>query len=313
MVEERFLSYPLGDVLDLQCWLATMETPVLDATGVRVGGSTTGLSMDVFDILFKQLNISMKCNDCNSEGFKQLPATLDSKEGNAEVTDMVRNLMHKFLSSDGTGNNIMQAEVDRMLAEAPKRCRHSPSYRASYASATYETLDLSEATSSSMSFLSAMLSIVLVLLALFGISVLTIRMLATRRNQEYLRSLPPDQLLLVCAEQKKLEEEETIVNNMSTSMFNSVEVPVIVKWLIPIVLLGNAGLFLSGHLSKGGSVQLYIDIDGQRIIVDNFYSFSIAQSALELWDAGGKFLAVCISCCDCALLLVTRIELTDVK
>lgn len=57
-------------------------------------------------------------------------------------------------------------------------------------------------------------------------------------------------------------------------------------------LLGNIALFLSGHLSKGGEVRIYVQFGGEEIVVDDFYSFSIAQSGIELWNAGAKSLAV---------------------
>ena len=77
-------------------------------------------------------------------------------------------------------------------------------------------------------------------------------------------------------------------------MFRSKCIPLWVRLLVPLVLVGNVGLFLSGHLSVGGTVRIDILLAGQRVVIDNFFEFSIAKSTVDLWNAGGRELAILI-------------------
>ena len=63
---------------------------------------------------------------------------------------------------------------------------------------------------------------------------------------------------------------------------------------MPIIILGNIGFFLSGHLSLGATVNIEATLGEQSFKVDNFFEFSMLRSTVEIWNAGGKELAILI-------------------
>jgi len=68
----------------------------------------------------------------------------------------------------------------------------------------------------------------------------------------------------------------------------------VVRYLVPLVVLCNIGLFLSGHLNVGGTVKVDGELFGESIVIDRFFEFSIARSTVDLWNAGGRVMAVLI-------------------
>ena len=57
-------------------------------------------------------------------------------------------------------------------------------------------------------------------------------------------------------------------------------------------MLCNWVFFLSGHLSLGALVRVAINIAGEDIVLPEVFMFSMAQSTIDMWNAGGKMLAV---------------------
>jgi hypothetical protein len=78
----------------------------------------------------------------------------------------------------------------------------------------------------------------------------------------------------------------------SKSLFRSPTVPCLIRYLVPLALLGNAMLFLSGHLSLGAQVRVKAHVAGELIVLPQVFEFSLAQSTIDMWSSGGKLLAV---------------------
>ena len=91
------------------------------------------------------------------------------------------------------------------------------------------------------------------------------------------------------------KEREKDLNNRMTSLVQSTEVPLFIRVFIPIVILANIALFLSGHISLGGTVNISGSFAGQSFHVDGFFEFSMAKSTIEMWNAGAKALAILIA------------------
>ena len=49
--------------------------------------------------------------------------------------------------------------------------------------------------------------------------------------------------------------------------------------------------FLSGHLSLGATVDVEGEFAGEKIKFEKFFEFSMAQSGIDIWKAGGRELA----------------------
>lgn len=109
-----------------------------------------------------------------------------------------------------------------------------------------------------------------------------------------MQGLPSERVFLIQQKQERQEHMEAELNEMTKSMYESPEVPCIARYLVPAIVIINIGFFLSGHLNLGGRAMIDITIAGETIRVDNFYDFSIAQSTLDLWHAGGQELATLV-------------------
>ena len=92
---------------------------------------------------------------------------------------------------------------------------------------------------------------------------------------------------LVREEQYEAERQEDL-NNRMKSLVCSKEVPLIFKIGIPITIFGNIALFLSGHLSLGGTVNISGSFAGQDFNIEGFFEFSMVKSTIDMWLAGAK-------------------------
>lgn len=180
-----------------------------------------------------------------------------------------------------------------MLNNAARRCPHSPEYQKDFSSFTYESFDIDK-ESGDVSLAILVMVVGACLVAALGVLVFVIRFFTRRRHKRWLKTLPSNQLILLKSRQEKEEEKEAELNAITQSMFTSSDIPVLVRWMIPVIILGNIGFFLSGHLSLGAEVKIVASLAGQVLTIEQFYQFSMATSTLEIWQAGGKELAILI-------------------
>jgi len=64
MEEPRFLNFPLHDVLNVNCWMATIVTPELDKYGLRLGDLTMGI--EDIAMFVEEARFVMNCISCSS-------------------------------------------------------------------------------------------------------------------------------------------------------------------------------------------------------------------------------------------------------
>ena len=50
-----------------------------------------------------------------------------------------------------------------------------------------------------------------------------------------------------------------------------------IRVIIPLVIIGNIGLFLSGHLNLGATVTIIASFANQTFKVQNFFEFSVSE------------------------------------
>jgi hypothetical protein len=104
-----------------------------------------------------------------------------------------------------------------------------------------------------------------------------VRWLVRRRQRSWLGTIPSGRVYMIYREQKKEDEKGVFLRQATTSMFTSRDIPASVRYMIPVVILGNIGLFLSSHLSIGGAVNIFIEYVGEEIVIENFFEFSVAK------------------------------------
>jgi hypothetical protein len=289
--EYRFAAFPVGDVFNLDCWLATIPPPPLDEFGVRIDGAEPTAALDELLVSMKRLNLNITCNECSSPGLEELAELWSTPEASESVTDAANDFSGYFFETIADG--ILQNMIDRMLNDATRLCPHSPEYSSDFTSFQYRPFK-TETADSEVQFVVMLMIVVAALVAVVGVLVLVIKFIVRRRHRRWLRTLPNAHLMALKRRQDNEEEKEAELNAMTQSMFTSCDIPLAVRWSIPVIILGNIAFFLSGHLSLGAEVQIQARIAGQLLQFNQFYQFSMAQSTVEIWEAGGKELAALI-------------------
>ena len=129
MDSTAIMNFPIRDLLDFQCWLATMPAPTLNELGFRVDpAEERGISLTTFANKFSDLNVTVECTNCTSRGLNLLPTMLALLE-ETDVTGVLASRL-KFLVNDLVVSDTFQTLLDRMLQDAGQSCSHSPAYSA---------------------------------------------------------------------------------------------------------------------------------------------------------------------------------------
>jgi hypothetical protein len=290
IAESRFFGFPLRDSFNMHCWLATMPAPILDARGVRAYGAPISASLASLEAQVGQLAMTAKCTNCSSPRMSELTDLLSDPAAQLETTAVANDLLEYMTKL--MGGNFVQVQLDRLLNDAARKCPHSPDYDPE-ATMEYEAFEAPE-TDYSTSYLILLGGLVVAGIIISSGVVFVVRCIIHRRHKKWVARLPPHQIKRLILQQGREDSEEKFLNENTTSMFKSREIPCFVQWIIPAVIFLNIGLFLSGHLSLGATVNVEAQVAGETFTLDNILEFSIARSTIDIWNAGGRALAILI-------------------
>jgi len=121
-----------------------------------------------------------------------------------------------------------------------------------------------------------------------------VRLINEKRHKKWIATLPEAELVHIREKQKIEEEAQHRLDTETTAMVASPSIPLFVRIATPLIVLVNIGFFLSGHLSLGASVDIDVSIAGEAFTLKEIFSFSMAQSIVDMWDAGAIELAILI-------------------
>lgn len=291
IAETRLFGFPLRDVFDLNCWLATIPAPVLDPQGVRKSDSVLTASLSYLEAQVGELIVTANCTNCSSPRMADLTNFLSSPGARNETTDTANAVLDYMAQL--IGGNFLQVQIDRMLNEAARKCSHSLTYEPDAKPFAYEEFETPNPTYS-IGHLISLTAVTFTLILLVLAIVLTVKFIVRRRHNKWLIKLPPNQIKNLHYQQKSALCFEDKLNIATKSMFRSPDIPCIVQFAIPIVIVCNVLLFLSGHLSLGATVNIEAELAGEKITVEKFFEFSMARSTIDIWKAGGRELAILI-------------------
>lgn len=207
---------------------------------------------------------------------------------------LVANMVLKYGSSLLEGD-YLQNVIDKFLNEALMKCPHSVSYNPKFSGLQYQNLETRAATKTSHGFLWAILSVVLVLIFLSAAITLAVKSFNRRRHNRWVNQLSRFQVMQLAEEEKQEGLRQRDIDlRMKSLVFSNDSIPVYLRYGMPLVILGNIALFLSGHLSLGGTVNISGQFAGQEFNVDGFFEFSMVKSTIQMWEAGAHSLAILI-------------------
>jgi len=291
VAESSFYTFPLRDTLDYNCWLAMMPAPELDSSGIRVEGSEATARLTELAASISHLNLNISCVECSGPRMIELTELLSSTEGQEAATEIANTLLGYV--AELLGGNFLEIKIDRLLKDAARKCPHSPTYEADAEEIEYEPFEEPN-SEGSISFLILIGGVTVGLILCLCVLLSSIRCFVRRRHKKWLSGLSARQLQRLVSQQDKEQEVESELNASTQSMFTSQDIPIFVRWSMPLIILANIGFFLSGHLSLGATVHIELQLAGEKFGVDQFFEFSMAKSTIDIWNAGGRELAIMI-------------------
>jgi hypothetical protein len=288
--EEAFVRFPLRDMLNINCWLALIPPPPMDSHGFRAQGAEPTAALTNLDVISSQLKLNLNCYNCTSPALFELSDLLSAPSSPEDMTALANGVIDTI--TDKLGGAFLQDQINRMLVDAPRQCGHRDDYDPNAPPMVYEMFRTNQ-TDSSSSYITMLIVVFVPVLFTVAI-VLGVRHIVLKRHKKWLVALPSERVFLIQQKQEKEEQKETELNELTQSMYMSQDIPFFVRQLIPIIVVVNIGFFLSGHLNKGGRVLVNFVFAGESFAVDDFFTFSIGQSTVDMWHAGGKELALLI-------------------
>lgn len=126
-------------------------------------------------------------------------------------------------------------------------------------------------------FLIAIIVVVLCVVVICFLIAFVARLVTWRRHNKWSKHLNHAQLHMIAEEEAYEAKRQKDLNMRMHSLMFSKEVPLIFRIGIPITIFGNIALFLSGHLSLGGTVNISGSFAGQEFNIEGFFEFSMVK------------------------------------
>lgn len=193
-------------------------------------------------------------------------------------TPLVANMLLAY-GSDLLAGDFIQNVIDKYLIEASAKCPHSQSYNPTFNELQYDDLESRADTESSYGFLWVILAVVLVMIVLSSVIIIAGKYINRRRHAQWMRQLTRAQVSQL-AEEEKHEKNclDDIDLRMKSMVFSDESIPALIRFSMPVIILGNIALFLSGHLSLGGTVNISGQFGMLLIHSSNQKSYQINRS-----------------------------------
>ena len=290
--EELFLSLPLSHLSNIYCWLSCIPSPRLNEFGFRREDETliTAALLDIA-LSVNELHLALKCISCSGKSFEKLGDLLESPKGRSMSTELGKRLLSA--TRDVLIDGVVQDWIDRLLNKAEVLCQRENS------STLNDFLPLKKPTIATnalkitfglVGFLAAISLIRMTLRHTFKKKLL-------RKHNKWVANLSHEEALSFYVEQQNKDQKVKSLCYLTKPMYSADQIPLLARILLPIIIICNIGLFISGHLSLGATIRADILIGGQDIIVQDFFKFSIAQSISGMWKGGLKAFAVILFIC----------------
>lgn len=280
---ESFITFPLKDAGNFDCWLATIPQPIFNDFGVRAEDDLPHASLLDLDLIFDEIDLTLDCLECVEEG-QDFTASLTGNYAQKNVTEVIRFL---FL------NGVTQTLIDWRISDAAFKCPHRSETSMNRPTPILETNHGFDVT-----FIFLMLGIsFLVIYCFFSGTKWFVRKVSKTKNFRWLMSLDEDEMLQIYSVMTEEQKMEAQLSFVTKSMMTSDVVPLAVRVGMPLIFILNVGLFVSGHISLGSVMTLHSEILGKEINIENLYDYAIIQLISDMWNNGLQALAGIIFMC----------------
>ena len=294
VLESRLLQFPIEDVNNLDCWLSMIPAPALDSKGVRQEGIDPTLALQQLKIVMESIRLQINCVECSSPKIQEMAEILVSDEAVEDISKLANGAINYI--SGLLGGTFLQVKLDRMLADAAKRCPHNAEFvSVSASNAQYLPFDEPVTSTSKLGMILTFVSI----LGVLALSVFMLKMfrkvMVSRNYKKWISNFSEDEITDRKKEQLMKIEKQKLIDSETLPMVKNLAIPTYIRFGVPLLIVTNIGFFLSGHLSLGASVDVDAQIGGEVIRIKQLFVFSMAESVLDMWESGAKELAILIA------------------
>lgn len=232
--------------------------------------------MDTLSLVASKIRLDMNCFECKTPGVEFLALLLGAAGAFIDFSDAINGLVKSV--TDAVSEGSLQGEIDRYLSSAPGQCPSSQYFGiiddAPNASITRSASSLVPESDNFFRNVAIFLGGLCIIVAAAVAHIL-------RGKKQRLDQLTGKSSLVEIFKMKqtvnKMREEK--LNTETSSMFTSSTIPLFVRVSVPIVILGNIALFLSGHLSPGAKVDAKFDLVGTSLAIEEVFDFTLLGSS----------------------------------
>lgn len=293
MNRSSLIAFPLRDILSPYCWISTLPAPALNPNGLRFeNNKDMSLVLEKIHAAVEEMKIDVQCISCTSPALEEWSELLSQRDA-IESATVTANMLLTYATGLLDGE-FVQVLIDRGLNIAASKCGSSPTYGAVVPA--FQAFEAEEfVDDSSSSFFLALAIIAAILIVSVASIAFVVHRVVRRQHHRWLRTLTSREIDALVEEQRFQTLEELAADALSTSMATSKSIPLFARIFIPFIVLVNIGLFAAGHFSLGGTIKIAAQVGQQDLSLDSFYNFSIANTVVEMWNAGARGMAMLIA------------------
>ncbi len=288
------MQFPIEDMNNLNCWLSVIKDSPLNDQGLREEGTDPTLALKNLKIVMESIRLQFDCVECSSPKVQEIARTFDyADQVHEDVTRLANSTIHYI--TDLLSGGILQVPIDRMKADAPRRCPHDPRFESVNANSTqYEPLDDVVMTKPSIKLITSLALMIGVGVMLASIWKVTVHVITAKRHNSWSNTLNPDSIMPHKKKELLERKKLSLLDEGTPTMFQSPTIPSYIRFGVPIIILANIGFFMSGHISLAASIDIDAQIGGEAIQIKEVLTFSVVDSVVDMWEAKAKELAVLI-------------------
>jgi hypothetical protein len=286
--ESAFASFPIRDLNNINCWLATIFSQTSD-DAPRLRG--IGLIKHSFSI--GNFSMGINCTSCTSPDFDELLLSLYEPDN---VTALETTLQEN--SESLLGVDFLPALLDQIVVGSAKQCPHHPNYDPDATPASFLRSQANSFWTMGMiapvektSYFNVANAIFAGLLLMFGV---LCRWLVKRRNQKWVQSLSREGTFFYRRQEEKEHQMESMLDQSTTALFRSPRIPWKIRWGVPFAILVNTALYMGGHLGVLSTVNVDASLAGEEFTIYSFLEFTFIESTKRTYDNGGAEMAILI-------------------
>lgn len=155
---DMLVNFPLQDIMNLNCWLSTVVTPMLNKYGIRVGNPDVGIVLRQLAMAVAEASLDIQCIECSSPLIVEMESLLGTQAAVVDTTEAFNAILDYI--SKLLGGDFIQYQLDKILSESAMKCPHSPTYDPDFLGIIYEEMVASEDSGGIDGFLIAIICVV---------------------------------------------------------------------------------------------------------------------------------------------------------